>query len=220
VKTTNIQIQRREMNTNRIADDENSHTDTQSFERIHSTGGIIIHYKPSCKNPQSNQEFLNNDIALVKGCYSVGLPKPLIRSPDQPWPPVYDKSKFRGYSFPKGHIEENDTSEIEAAYREIWEESGIPRDKLRLISKIGAIRKDEQSGREIRLYLFSTVCLDDTPLLDPVAKDEILEARWASIGDLLNGNVLLKSEFLEFLKNNMDQIRNEFNNWLSTTNQS
>jgi 8-oxo-dGTP pyrophosphatase MutT (NUDIX family) len=169
--------------------------------RLHSTGGIVIWVREHEK--QDREQFLQNPVILVRGRKSMGLDK-------HDFTKNATNTEFRGYSFPKGHIEANE-SEIDATYREIWEEAGLVKDQLELVSKIGYLVKSDRSNRQVHLYLFRLVNHDELPVLKPILTDEILEARWSSIQDIIEGKVKVKSELLSFFKNNLDQIHQEWN---------
>jgi ADP-ribose pyrophosphatase YjhB (NUDIX family) len=87
------------------------------------------------------------------------------------------------WSLPKGHLEEGETH-LEAAIREINEESGIPMEELRLICPLGTyersqIKRDPDQLTEMRtisLFLFKTDYIKLSPK-DP----ENPEARWVAI---------------------------------------
>jgi 8-oxo-dGTP pyrophosphatase MutT (NUDIX family) len=87
------------------------------------------------------------------------------------------------WSLPKGHVEKGETH-VEAAVREITEETGIPKENLRFINTLGAyersqIKRDKDQPTEMRtitLYLFKTDYENLSPN-DP----ENPEVRWVAI---------------------------------------
>jgi len=89
------------------------------------------------------------------------------------------------WSFPKGHIEENE-NKLSAAKREIFEESGIT--DLVLIKELGSYcrtqngldgKEDTSVYKEITLFLFTTTENNLNPS-DPI----IPEARWFNKEDV------------------------------------
>lgn len=69
---------------------------------------------------------------------------------------VYQKNT-QTWAFPKGHLVGNE-NEIEAAKREIWEETSII--NLKLVRKLGSYtrptKKSENITKHITMYLFTT----------------------------------------------------------------
>ncbi len=127
------------------------------------------------------------------------------------------------YGLPKGHIEHAET-ELEATYREIYEEAGVESHMLHLLGKVGTIHKPEKNHRQVHLYMFHyraptpsasssssfSSSLSSPPSstehhsggcgrLEPVAKDEVAEARWVPLQRILNGEVKLKPEMMDFM---------------------
>jgi ADP-ribose pyrophosphatase YjhB (NUDIX family) len=94
--------------------------------------------------------------------------------------------KFDIWSFPKGHVEENEDI-LDAAKREIHEESGVT--ELNLIEKLGVIERfkigkssgeDKRELKEIHLFLFTTTQTH----LQPIDPDNP-EARWVNRSDVV-----------------------------------
>lgn len=87
---------------------------------------------------------------------------------------VIVSQKGGSWSFPKGHIEQNET-ELEAAKREVYEESGIK--QLELIKELGCYERtslnDETEIKKRKIFLFKT----DEIKLGPI-DPENPEARW------------------------------------------
>lgn len=96
-------------------------------------------------------------------------------------------------TIPKGHVEEGETN-LEAAKREIFEETGIK--DLRLIKSMGTITRiagdNPNKIKNIEVFLFET----SEKLLNP--KEERVKAEWVSYEELLNK--LTYKEDQEFFK--------------------
>ncbi|KAL0486916.1 RNA pyrophosphohydrolase [Acrasis kona] len=161
------------------------------------------------------EQFLDHKIVLVKGRRSMGLPKHGAISESD-----IDETKFRGYSFPKGHIEEGE-SEIEATYREVWEECGILKENLELANKVGHLVKLDK-GREVHLYLFGYKKSEkdvNPPDLVPILVEEIMEAKWVTIKSVVDGDIKVKEEILKFFRQNLSAIFEEYNKYLTKIHQ-
>lgn len=111
------------------------------------------------------------------------------------------------WSFPKGGIKEGE-NELEAAKREIWEESGIER--LELISELGRIHRpriailgviEEFEMKTISMFLFRT----DQKELKPIDPDNP-EALWVKLEEV--ERVLTHEKDREFFLSVMDQVIN------------
>ncbi|MES2931587.1 MAG: NUDIX domain-containing protein [Patescibacteria group bacterium] len=89
----------------------------------------------------------------------------------------------KGWTFPKGHIEEGESDEI-AARREIEEETGLT--DLELIDDLGQYERyrigpngtddDTSESKEIHLYLFAA-----KPHAELVPSMEVAEAEWVAL---------------------------------------
>lgn len=91
----------------------------------------------------------------------------------------------RGYwSFPKGHVEEGEDA-LTAAYREIYEESGLTIDDLELVGLLGEYERTSGSPegktvlKKITFYHFRT----NTETLSP-HDDKVVQAAWIPIDDV------------------------------------
>lgn len=90
------------------------------------------------------------------------------------------------WSLPKGHVERGEEPK-DAAIREIWEETGIPMEKLNFLAPLGFYERmriklnsdDADELRTITMYLFRT---DHEKLNPHDARNP--EARWVNIKDV------------------------------------
>lgn len=114
------------------------------------------------------------------------------------------------WSFPKGGIKKGE-NELEAAMREIWEESGI--DRLELIAELGSIlrpkiaRKGERGDfemKKITMFLFTTT----QKKLKPNDSDNP-EALWIKIEEVVER--LTHEKDKEFFLSVMDQVKKHSN---------
>lgn len=106
------------------------------------------------------------------------------------------------WALPKGHLERGE-SEIDAARREILEETGLA--GLRLICSLGTYsrrsKRDPNVKKTIRMYLFScgdAICI-------PHATD-VSHCRWVSIGDV--PTILSYEADIEFYRRHEKTIQN------------
>ena len=91
------------------------------------------------------------------------------------------------WSLPKGHVDPGETS-LEAAKREIYEESGV--NQLEYIKDLGSYERykiglngkdDQEELKKIHLFLFTTKQTKLQPI-DPINP----EARWCTIDEAVN----------------------------------
>lgn len=111
------------------------------------------------------------------------------------------------WSLPKGHIDEGETA-LEAAKREIYEESGIS--DLELVGDLGTyeryrignngIGEDTSELKSITIFLFRTGQTDLRPL-DP----DNPEARWVSLDEAIT--MLTHPKDREFFRGILDKLQ-------------
>jgi len=109
------------------------------------------------------------------------------------------------WSLPKGHIDEGET-ELEAAVREIYEESGI--NKVELIKKLGVYDRykiskeggdDKEELKTIHIFLFTTKELK----LKPIDPDNP-EAKWVNKDEV--SKILFHKKDKDFFESVMSQF--------------
>jgi len=112
------------------------------------------------------------------------------------------------WSLPKGYVEDGE-SKLGAAKREIYEESGVVIDSLKLIKELGSyercrigkggIGEVEGDIREITFFLFTTKQIK----LSPIDKENP-EAHWVEKGEVVKYLTHPKDrEFFESIKNQL-----------------
>ena len=111
------------------------------------------------------------------------------------------------WSLPKGHIDPGE-DEITAARREIYEETGIKPETLRMIKKLGTYERhkigldggdDLSETKIIHIYLFTT----DQQILSPTDLNNP-EARWVAIDEVTD--LLTHEKDKEFFRGVIDQF--------------
>ncbi|MFH1089233.1 MAG: NUDIX domain-containing protein [Candidatus Uhrbacteria bacterium] len=98
------------------------------------------------------------------------------------------KDSYDKWTFPKGHVEKNETVE-EAAARETIEELGL--EEIRLLEQLGKIDiwfrdqhvvKGSVIHKDIFYFLFST---PETAVLDPQISEHALGAEWIPVNQVM-----------------------------------
>ena len=95
------------------------------------------------------------------------------------------KDKDNNWVLPKGHLKKNETY-IEAAIREVFEETNIKLNKENLICKIGEFNyfsELENSDKNIKAYLFKT---DKMQKIIPLEKENFIEGKWLTLENAIN----------------------------------
>ena len=101
------------------------------------------------------------------------------------------------WSFPKGHIDRGE-SNLEAAKREIFEESGVS--DLEYIKDLGSyVRPSSQGQKQLHFFLFKTRQLDLKP-----QNEDSQEAKWVNTEEV--ADILSYQENKNFFLGIRDQI--------------
>ena len=114
------------------------------------------------------------------------------------------------WSLPKGHVEKNE-SILEAAIREIYEETGLK--NIKLIKKIGSYKRyrigldgldDLRELKLIHMYVFTT----EETVLFPIDRHNP-EAKWVSIKETIN--LLTHKKDKEFFSSSITHFQQYLN---------
>ena len=100
------------------------------------------------------------------------------------------------WGFPGGHVEPGETA-LDAAARELAEETGVIAAPLVYLDNIDVILRDPDGGLRFHFLLAAVLC--DHISGDPVAADDALAADWIAVEDVLAQRLPLSASVPELL---------------------
>jgi len=90
------------------------------------------------------------------------------------------------WGFPGGHVELGETA-MEAAARELCEETGVIGRPVRYLTNVDVIDRDRDGSIRFHFLLAAVLC--DYRSGNPIAQDDVSDARWWDVADVLDGKV-------------------------------
>lgn len=90
------------------------------------------------------------------------------------------------WGFPGGHVDLGETA-MDAAVRELQEETGIIGRPLGYITNVDVIVRDEADTIQFHFLLAAVLC--EYIWGTPEARDDVSDAQWHSIDDILSGQI-------------------------------
>ena len=91
------------------------------------------------------------------------------------------------WGFPGGHVNLGERA-LEAAARELYEETGVIGQPLRYLTNVDIIIQDD-TGRFAYHFLLAAV-LCEYVSGDPIAADDVSDAQWWDVADVLLGRIV------------------------------
>lgn len=90
------------------------------------------------------------------------------------------------WGFPGGHVNFGETA-LDAASRELHEETGIVGRPLRYLTNVDVIVRNAENAIQFHFLLAVVMC--DYVSGHPQAKDDVSDAKWQEIEDVLSGKL-------------------------------
>jgi len=101
------------------------------------------------------------------------------------------------WGFPGGHVEPGETA-LEAAARELAEETGVIGRPLSYLENIDVIERNGDGS--LRFHFLLTAVLCDYISGEPLAADDAADARWVPVADILAAQLPLSASVPEVVR--------------------
>lgn len=90
------------------------------------------------------------------------------------------------WGFPGGHVDLGETA-MEAAARELHEETGVMAHPVRYLTNVDVIEHHEDGLIRFHFLLVAVLC--DYVSGEPIAQDDVSEARWSRVDDVVSNQI-------------------------------
>ena len=91
------------------------------------------------------------------------------------------------WGFPGGHVNLGERA-LEAAARELYEETGVIGQPLRYLTNVDIIIQNDNGGFSFHFLLAAVLC--EYVSGDPIAADDVSDAQWWDVADVLLGRIV------------------------------
>ena len=91
------------------------------------------------------------------------------------------------WGFPGGHVNLGERA-LEAASRELYEETGVIGQPIRYLTNVDIIIRDDNGRFAFHFLLAAVLC--EYVSGDPIAADDVSDAQWWDVADVLLGRIV------------------------------